>query len=102
MDEAISRKTGHSGNMVDLPTSKKERVIAHILATKFHTEPTIDSIWEVRLNPIIRDLVINMWVVKKKWSKRQKKETIAETTESVGENQPAWLDTLKEEIAELK
>jgi hypothetical protein len=102
MDKAISSKTGHSGNMADLPTSKKERVIAHILATKFHTEPATDSKLEVRLNPIMRDLVINRRVVKKKRSKRQKKETIAETTESVGENQPVWLDTLKEEIAKLK
>jgi hypothetical protein len=102
MDKAISSKTGHSSNMADLPTSKKERVIAHILATKFHTEPATDSKLEVRLNPIMRDLVINRRVVKKKRSKRQKKETIAETTESVGENQPVWLDTLKEEIAKLK
>jgi hypothetical protein len=102
MDKAISSETGHSGNMEDLPTSKKERVIAHILATKFHTEPATDSGLEVRLNPIMRDLVINRRAVKKKWSKRQKKETIAETVESVGENQPTWLDTLKEEIAKLK
>jgi hypothetical protein len=59
MDKAISSKTGHSGNMEDLPTSNKERVIAHILATKFHTKPAIDSKLEVRLNPIMRDLVIN-------------------------------------------
>jgi hypothetical protein len=102
MDKAISSETGYSGNMVDFPTSKKEKVIAHILATKFHTEPVTDSKLEVRLNPIMRDLVINRRAVKKKWSKRQKKETIAETTESVGENQPVWLDTLKEEIAKLK
>jgi hypothetical protein len=102
MDKAISSKTGHSGNMADLPTSKKERVIVHILATKFHTEPATDSKLEVRLNPIMRDVVINRRVVKKKRSKRQKKETIAETVESVGENQPVWLDTLKEEIAKLK
>ena len=73
MDEAISGKTGHSGNMADLPTSKKERVIVHILATKFHTELATDSKLEVRLNPIMRDLVINRKVVKKKCSKRQKK-----------------------------
>jgi hypothetical protein len=102
MDKAISSETGSSGNMVDFPTSKKERIIVHILATKFHTEPATDSKLEVRLNPIMRDLVINRGVVKKKQSKRQKKETIAEMTESVGEDQPVWLDTLKEEIAKLK
>jgi hypothetical protein len=102
MDKAISSETGSSGNMVDFPTSKKERIIAHILATKFHTEPATDSKLEARLNPTMRDLIINRPVVKKKQSKRQKKETIIETTESVGENQPVWLDTLKEEIAKLK
>jgi hypothetical protein len=32
----------------------------------------------------------------------QKTEVKDEVVESVGENQPAWLDTLKEEIANLK
>jgi hypothetical protein len=41
MDKATSSETGYSGNMVDFPTSKKERIIAHILVTKFHTEPAI-------------------------------------------------------------
>jgi hypothetical protein len=102
MDKSISSETSYSGNMVDFPTSKKERVIVQILATKFHTEPATDSKLEVRLNPIMKDLVINRQVVKKKRSKRQKKETIAETAESVREDQPVWLDTLKEEIAKLK
>jgi hypothetical protein len=70
--------------------------------TKFHTEPATDSKMEARLNPVRRDLIINRPTIKKKQSKRQKKETIAETTESVGENQSVWLDTLKEEIAKLK
>ena len=102
MDQAISSETGHSSNMADLPTSKKERVIVLILTTKFHTEPATDSKLEVGLNPIMRDLVINRRVVKKKQSKRQKKETIDEMDESVGEDQPVWLDTLNEEIAKLK
>jgi hypothetical protein len=87
MDKATSNETGSSGNMVDSPTSEKERVIAHIIATNFHTKPATDLKLEVRLNPIMRDLVINMRVVKKKQSKRQKKETIAEMVESVGEDQ---------------
>jgi hypothetical protein len=66
MDKAISSKTSHLGNMVDLPTSKKERVIVHILATKFQTKPVVDSKLEVGLNPIMRDLVINKCMVKKK------------------------------------
>ena len=102
MDKAISSETGHSGNMEYLLTSKKERVIACILATKFHTKPTTDSRLEFKLNPIMRDLIINRRAAKKKRSKRQKKETVAETVESVGENKLAWLDTLKEEITKLK
>jgi hypothetical protein len=57
----------------------------------------------------MKDLIINgyvyehhMQVVKRKRSKRQKTEVEAEVVESIGENQPAWLDTLKEEIANLK
>ena len=69
MDKAISNETGHSGNMEDLPTSKKERVMARILVTKFHIEPAIDSGLEVRLNPIMRDQVINRQAIKKKQSK---------------------------------
>jgi hypothetical protein len=70
MDKVISSETGHSGNMADLPTSKKERVIARILVTKFHTKPSTDSELEVRLNPIMRDLFINRRAIKKKRSKR--------------------------------
>jgi hypothetical protein len=102
MDKAKSSETGYSGNMLDFPANKEERVVAHILATKFHTEPATDSTLEARLNPIMKDLVINRPAAKKKRSKRQKKETTAETAESVGENQPVWLDSLKEEIAKLK
>jgi hypothetical protein len=87
MDKATSSEIGYSGNMVDLATSKEDRVIVHIIATKFHIEPATDSKLEVRLNPIMRDLVINRGAIKKKWSKRQKKETIAKTTKSVGEDQ---------------
>jgi hypothetical protein len=69
MDKATSSETGSSGNMVDFPSSKKEKVIAHIIVTKFRTEPTIDSKMEARLNPVVRDLVINRGGFKKKWSK---------------------------------
>jgi hypothetical protein len=72
----------------DLPTSSKEWAIACILATNFHTEPVIDSRFEVGINPILKDLVINRRVVKTKRTKRQKREVIVEATESVGENQP--------------
>jgi hypothetical protein len=95
--------------MASLSMSKKERSIAQILATKFHTEPATEPELEVRLNPVMRDLIINRHVeepyrraVKKKRSKRQKTKTRAEAVESVGENQPVWLDTLKEEITKLE
>jgi hypothetical protein len=57
----------------------------------------------------MKDLIINgyadgsyMQAGKSKRSKRRKKEVKAEVVESIGENQPDWLDTLKEEIANLK
>jgi hypothetical protein len=51
----------------------------------------------------MKDLIINRSVAKKKRSKQQKKEeSTAETAKSVGENQPIWLDSLKEDIAKLK
>jgi hypothetical protein len=108
-NQAISSGTGFSTNMARLSMSKKERSIAQILATKFHTDPATEPESGVRLNPVMRDLIINGHVdelykraVKKKWSKRQKTEIRAEAVESVGENQLAWLSTLKEEIAKLE
>jgi hypothetical protein len=88
MDKAKSSETSYSSNRLDFPANKEERVLAHILANKFHTEPTIDSRLEVKLNPTMKDLVINRPVAKKKRSKRQKKEeSMAEADKSVGENQ---------------
>jgi hypothetical protein len=64
---------------------------------------------EVKINPVMRDLIINGHVdelykraVKKKKRKRQKAEIRAEAVESIGENQLVWLSTLKEEITKLK
>jgi hypothetical protein len=104
MDKAKLSKTGYSSNMLGLPANKEERVLAHLLATKFHTEPVIDSRLEVKLNPTIKDLVINRPAAKKKMSKWHKKEeSTVKAAESVGENQPVWLDSsLKVEIAKLK
>jgi hypothetical protein len=104
MDKAKSSETGYSSNMLGFPANKEERVLVHIIETKFHTESAIDSWLEVKLNPTIKDLVINRSAAKKKRSKQHKKEeSTAEATESVGENQPVWLDSsLKAEIAKLK
>jgi hypothetical protein len=112
MDKAnqmISSETRFSNNMASLSTSKEERLIAQILATKFHTDPATEPESEVRLNPVMRDLIINGHVdglykraVKKRWSKRQKAEIRTEAVESVGENQPVWLSTLREEITKME
>jgi hypothetical protein len=98
MDEAnqtIASETGFSNNMASLSMSKKEKLIAQILVSKFHTDPVTKPESGVRLNPVMRDLIINGHVdklykraVKKKWSKQQKAEIRAEAVESVGENQP--------------
>jgi hypothetical protein len=66
MDPVKSNETGYSGNMLNFPASTKEKVVAQILATKFHTVPVTDSRLEIRLNPIMRDLVINRPAAKKK------------------------------------
>jgi hypothetical protein len=66
MDKATSSETGYLGNMVYLPMGKEDRVIVHKITTKFHTEPVTDSKLEVRLNPLMKDLVINRRTVKKK------------------------------------
>jgi hypothetical protein len=42
---------------------KKEKLVAQILATKFHTK-SADEPWsggEIRLNPIMKDLIINRY-----------------------------------------
>ena len=88
MDKYKTSETGYSGNMLDFPANKEERVVTHILVTKFRTEPATDSTLEARLNLVMKDLVINRPAAKKKRSKWKKRETTAETTESVGENQP--------------
>ena len=66
MDKSKLSETGYSSNMLGFPANKEERVLTHLLATKFHTELVIDSRSEVRLNPTIKDLVINRPTAKKK------------------------------------
>ena len=65
-NQSISSQTDHSSNMASLSTSKKEKEIARILATKFHMEPAIDPGLEDRLNPIMKDLIINRPAMKNK------------------------------------
>ena len=42
MDKAKLSETGYSSNMLGFPANKEERVLAHLLATKFHIELIID------------------------------------------------------------
>jgi hypothetical protein len=110
-NQVASSEPGLSTNMTNSSLNKREKLVARILATKFYTtplgEPGADE--EVILNPITKDLIINGYTgehhtrfAKRKQSKRQKTEVKTEVVESVGENQPAWLDTLKEEISKMK
>jgi hypothetical protein len=107
--QTISSKTGLLTNMERFSMSKKERLIVKILATKLHTNPTTEPESGVRLNPVMKDLIFNgnvdglyKRVVKKRWSKRQKEEIRTKVVESVRENQPVWLSTLREEIAKME
>jgi hypothetical protein len=85
MDKAKSSEIVYSSNMLGFPTNKEERVLVHLLETKFHTELVIDSRLEVKLNPIINDLVINRPAAKNKMSKWHKKEECTvKAAESVG------------------
>jgi hypothetical protein len=60
-DRVAFSEPGFSMNMTNSSLKKKEKLVARILATKFHTkpagEPGADK--EVRLNPIMKDLIIN-------------------------------------------
>ena len=88
-------KPGCSNNLTKLSMKRKEKFVARILATKFHTKSADEPGWGegIRLNPIMKHLMINgytyeyhMQVVKRKRSKRWKTEVKAEVVESVGEN----------------
>jgi hypothetical protein len=68
MEKSKSSETGYLSNMLGFPANKEERVLAHILETKFHTDSVIDLRLEVRMNPTIKDLVINRPAAKKKRS----------------------------------
>jgi hypothetical protein len=107
--QTISSKIGFLTNMARLSMSKKERLIVQILATKLHIDPTTEPELGVRLNPVMKDLIFNgnmdglyKRVVKKRWRKRQMEEIKTKAVESVRENQPVWLSTLREEITKME
>ena len=60
-DQTTSSEPRFSTNMANSSVNTKERLVAQILATKFHTNPTTEpeTDKEIRLNPIMRDLIIN-------------------------------------------
>jgi hypothetical protein len=104
-------KLGNSNSMTKLSIKKKERHVVQLLATKFHTKYVDEpgSGEEIRLNPIMKYLIINGYVDghymqagERKRKKRRKKEAKDGTVKDVEEDQPSWLDTLKEEIEKLK
>ena len=110
-DSTFLIKSGNSKNMIELSNKKRERHAAQILTTKSHAksvdEPRLGE--EIRLNPIMKDLIINGYadgyntqagVSKRK--KQWKEEAKAGTIKSIEENQPSWLDMLKEDIENLK
>ena len=106
--QTVSGATGFSAKVPGRSISKNERWVLQMLATKFHIEPETETESGVKLNPVMRDLVINEHAnntchptAKKKRSKRRKSEAKTEMIESIGENFD-WWSTLEEEIAKLK
>jgi len=97
--------------MPKLSSKKRERHVAQLLAAKYCAksadEPRLGK--EIRLNPITKDLIINgyadgnyMQASENKRKKRWKEEHKAGIVKGTKEDQPSWLDTLKEEIEKLK
>jgi hypothetical protein len=106
--QTVSGATGFSTNIPSRSISKNERWVLQILATKFHIEPETKTESRVKLNLVMRDLVINEHAnntchptAKKKRSKRRRTEAKTEMIESVGENLE-WWSTLEEEITKLR
>jgi hypothetical protein len=111
MDNTHQMVSGVTGFLAKVPgrsISKNERWVLQMLATKFHTKPETEIDSGVKLNPIMRDIVINehadntcQLAAKKKRRKRRKSEAKTEMIESIGENFD-WWSTLEEEIAKLR
>jgi hypothetical protein len=87
----VSGMTRFSSKVPSRSISKNERWVLHMLATKFHTKLETEIESGVKLNPVMRDLVINEHIdntfhpaTKKKRSKRRKSEAKIEMIESVG------------------
>jgi hypothetical protein len=110
-DPKVFSKPGNSNNMTGLSSKKRERHAAQLLTTKFCAksadEPGAGE--EIRLNPIMKDLMINGYTDghytqagESKRKKRWKEEVKTGIVKGTEEDQPSWLDTLREEIEKLK
>jgi hypothetical protein len=106
--QIVSDTNGFSAKVPSRSISKNERWVLQMLATKFHTEPEIETELGVKLNLVMRDLVINEHVentfhpaAKKKRRKRRKSEAKTEMIESIGGNYDRW-SALEEEISKLR
>jgi hypothetical protein len=110
-DLVVFSEPRNSNNMTKLSSKKRERHVAQLMTTQFHSKSTDEtgSGEEIRLNPIMKDLIINGYAdghctqagernMKKRWKEEVKDGTIKGTEE----DQPSWLNTLKEEIEKLK
>jgi len=62
--QVASSELGFSTNMKNSSLKKKEKLVAWILATEFHTKlaEELEEDKEIRLNPIMKDLIINGYV----------------------------------------
>jgi hypothetical protein len=92
-DQVVPNELGFSTNITNSSLKNKEKLVAQMLETKFHTKynEETETNKEFRLNPIMKDLIINryadkhhMQVVKRKRSKRQNMHVKAKMVESVG------------------
>jgi len=104
----MSGATRFLTNVPSRSISKKERWVLQILETKFYTEPETKIESGVKLNPVMRDLIINEHAdntchpaTKKKRRKRRRIEAKTPMMESVGENID-WWSTLEEEFIKLR
>jgi hypothetical protein len=95
--QTVSGVTRFSAKVPGRSISKNEIWVLHMLATKFHTEPETETESRVKLNLVMRDLVINEHTenichltTKKKRSKRRKSEAKTKMIESIEENFDWW------------
>jgi hypothetical protein len=104
----VSGATRFSTNVPSRSISKKERRVLQILATKLNTELETKTDSGVKLNLVMRYLIINEHAdntlhptVKKKRRKKRRTEAKTQMIESIGENLD-WWSTLEEEITKLR